>query len=146
MSIYIASSWRNPHQPMMVNGLRGLGFNVYDFRHPHPDDYGFSWGDIAAEWDDWTLTEYRDALQHPLARAGFQSDMNALRASTHVILLLPCGNSAHLEAGWAVAAGKWVAAFALDGAVRPELMYGMFDLITDNFDELHAGLREVHNA
>lgn len=32
--IYVASSWRNQHQPQVVSFLREQGHEVYDFRHP----------------------------------------------------------------------------------------------------------------
>ena len=32
--LYVASSWRNVPQPMMVEALRRFGHQVYDFRHP----------------------------------------------------------------------------------------------------------------
>lgn len=46
MSIYVASSWRNHAQPFVVNTLRAAGLDVYDFRHPGPDDNGFRWVDV----------------------------------------------------------------------------------------------------
>ena len=41
------------------------------------------------------------------------------------VLLMPCGRSAHLEAGWAIGAGKPTA--ILLSAGEPELMYKMAD-------------------
>lgn len=32
--IYVASSWRNPFQQEVVNILRDLGHEVYDFKNP----------------------------------------------------------------------------------------------------------------
>ena len=32
---YVASSWRNPFQQEVVNILRDLGHEVYDFKNPH---------------------------------------------------------------------------------------------------------------
>lgn len=36
--IYVASSWRNSHQPAVVQALRADGHDVYDFRNPAPGD------------------------------------------------------------------------------------------------------------
>lgn len=33
-SIYVASSWRNPYYPEVVNRLKAEGHDVYDFRNP----------------------------------------------------------------------------------------------------------------
>ena len=70
--IYLASSWRNRHQPAAVRILRRAGHEVYDFRHPKPGDSGFSWGDIAAGWLNWTPEEFVEGLKHPIAQAGFK--------------------------------------------------------------------------
>lgn len=132
--IYVASSWRNEYQPRVVEVLRENGFEVYDFRHPVAGDDGFSWGDIASKWLDWTVDEYVEGLQHPLARGGFAMDMDALQRAEAVLLVLPCGRSAHLEAGWAKGAGKKVVAY-IPILPEPELMYKMFDLVTGNLFE-----------
>lgn len=104
--IYVASSWRSPYQPGFVRRLKEYGYDVYDFRHPAPGNEGFSWSDIDPAWQNWTHKEYRIALRHPTAEQGFTHDMDALKACTTCILLLPCGRSAHLELGYAVGAGK----------------------------------------
>ena len=44
------------------------------------------------------------------------------------VLCLPCGRSAHLEAGWMKGAGKKVIAYIpQDVKIEPELMYGLLD-------------------
>ena len=106
MKIYVASSWRNLWQPGIVSLLQSAGHEVYDFRHPKEGDDGFSWSEIDPAWKDWTPYVYREALKHPLAEAGFSLDMNALRWCDACVLVQPCGNSSHLELGWACGAGK----------------------------------------
>lgn len=44
--IYVASSWRNPFQQEVVNILRDLGHEVYDFKNPPHGNGGFQWSDI----------------------------------------------------------------------------------------------------
>lgn len=105
MKIYVASSWRNPWQPGVVLILRASGHDVYDFREPEPGVRGFAWSDIDPHWQSWRPEPYRHA-QHPIAEDGFRRDMDALRACDACVLVLPCGNSAHLELGWAAGAGK----------------------------------------
>src|SRR5688572_21392889 len=106
MRIYVASSWRNGAQPAVVDALRGDGHEVYDFRNPKPGDNGFSWREIDPDWQRWSGEAYRKALEHPVARKGFASDMRALLECDACVLVLPCGRSAHLELGHAVGAGK----------------------------------------
>lgn len=49
-NIYVASSWRNDYQPIVVRELRSEGHEVYDFRNPSHGDKGFQWSDIDANW------------------------------------------------------------------------------------------------
>jgi len=71
MYIYVASSWRNTLQPVIVSLLRTQGLCVYDFRNPAPGNHGFAWSQIDPGWDTWTPEQYRTALTHPIAQAGF---------------------------------------------------------------------------
>ena len=65
-------------------------------------------------------------------------DAQALVWCDLLVLLLPCGKSAHLEAGWAVGAGKPVIAYFPEPS-RPELMYTMFyQLVHTNTELLRA--------
>lgn len=135
MRIYVATSWRNTEQPGIVRILRGLGHEVYDFRHPKEGDDGFSWSDIDPNWKAWTPEEHREALKHPVARRGFKSDMDALDWCDACVLVLPCGRSAHLELGYVTGKGKRTTVLAID-QTEPELMYLMCDEILVNTDEL----------
>ncbi len=134
--IYLASSWRNTQQPAAVHLLRGVGHTVYDFRHPFHGDAGFSWGDIASEWKGWTAEEYRNALlTSPIAAKGFISDLRAMQWADTCILLLPCGRSAHLEAGWFCGQGKRCIILTQDGE-EPELMALLATDICVSVDEV----------
>jgi hypothetical protein len=140
MNIYVASSWRNNYQPAVVERLRSEGHTVYDFKQPKPGDNGFHWSDIDPDWKNWDGARFRDALNHPIAIGGFNSDMNALMACDACVLVLPCGRSAHLELGWACGAGKKTAVL-LEGQNEPELMYRMLSLVCVNLDEVVAFLK-----
>ena len=133
--IYVASSWRNPHQQNVVSQLRAAGHEVYDFRHPAPGNTGFAWSNIDLDWIAWTAAEFRDALTHPIAQAGFALDHAAMEWADTFVLVLPCGRSAHLEMGWACGRGKRTAILAL-GENEPELMYLEADRICLDIDEL----------
>lgn len=123
MKIYVASSWRNERQPRAVTALRGVGHEVYDFRHPDEYDNGFHWSAIDKDWENWTPLEFVDALEHPIARAGYGKDFDAMKWAELFVLVMPCGRSAHLEAGWAIGQGKPTIILLSDG--EPELMYRM---------------------
>lgn len=140
MKVYVASSWRNTHQPDVVAALRTEGHTVYDFRHPREGDNGFHWTAITPAAKPWSADVLRSVLEHPVALAGFASDMDALRGCDACVLVLPCGRSAHLELGWAVGAGKITAVLMLVPD-EPELMYRMVDDISASVEELLVFLR-----
>lgn len=120
--IYVASSWRNPFQPDVVSALREAGHAVYDFRNPFNGIKGFAWSDIDPGWQDWSAAGYRDALtKHPVAARGFVSDLRGMQWADTCVLVLPCGRSAHLEAGWFCGQGKRCIILTRDGE-EPELM------------------------
>lgn len=108
-------------QPLVVRSLKEYGHEVYDFREPKPGNFGFHWSEIDPAWKTWTPTEFEEALNHPVAEAGFALDWEAMRWAEACVLVLPCGRSAHLEAGYFVGAGKPLHILLSDG--EPELMY-----------------------
>ncbi|WP_414462940.1 hypothetical protein [Hyphomicrobium sp. DY-1] len=142
MRIYVASSWRNPFQPDIVAALRSGGHVVYDFRNPRPGDRGFAWSEIDPNWEAWNAERYRECLRHPIARAGFKSDFDAMKWADVCLLVLPCGRSAHLELGWMAGAGKRTIILTRDGE-EPELMALMADHICISFDEVRAALVQI---
>jgi hypothetical protein len=136
--IYLASSWRNPYQPQLVELLRQCGHQVYDFRNPSHST-GFKWSDIGLELP-CTAESYRSALlSHPRAAQGFNADFAAMRWADTGLLVLPCGRSAHLELGWMAGAGKRTLILTQDGE-EPELMALLADRICISVDEVLAEL------
>ena len=133
--IYVASSWRNPYFPEVVTRLREAGHEVYDFRNPPHGGAGFHWTDIDPNAPEWTFAQYAEGLHHPLAERQFQADIDALTWADTCVLVLPCGRSAHTEAGWMAGAGKRVLAY-IPEMVEPELMYKLFDGVAGSLDEL----------
>jgi hypothetical protein len=131
---YVAASWRTPQQPEVVAALRAAGVSTYDFRNP-PNKSGFGWEQVGKGWQSWTINEYLAALQHPLAVAGFRSDMEALRAAYIVVLVQPSGRSAALEFGYACGCGKRTAVLLAPGQ-EPELMVKMAEYLTDSLPAL----------
>ena len=139
--IYVASSWRNEHQPKVVAELREDGHEVYDFRNPRKEDSGFAWSDIDPLWQNWTPEVYRDRLNHPIAHAGYLSDFDAMRWADVFVGVMPFGRSASLEMGWAAGHGKSTILLLEDG--EPELMVKMLDCICCNMNEVKGYLNEL---
>ena len=133
--IYVASSWRNQLYPEVVARLRKAGHEVYDFRNPPHGGNGFRWTDIDENAPGWTFEQYAKGLHHPLAERQFDADLEALKWADTCVLVLPCGRSAHMEAGWMAGAGKRVIAY-IPEMIEPELMYKLFDRVVDSLDDL----------
>jgi hypothetical protein len=135
MKIYVASSWRNQLQPSVVDRLRKEGYEVYDFRNPAPGNHGFAWSQIDPEWQSWDAHDFREALTHPIAEAGYKSDLDALEDADATVLVMPCGRSAHLELGVAVGMNQRTV-ILLPGDSEPELMYKLADQICLSLNEV----------
>lgn len=150
--IYLASSWRNSFHSLMVKWLRTRGHEVYDFTHrgvtltPGTQECrGFAWSDIGAPdpIKSWTFSEFRRAItSQPLAASGYLSDLRHMEWADTCILLLPCGRSAHLEAGYMKGRGKRVIIMQPEAEknFEPELMYLLADQICNDQYELEGVL------
>jgi len=129
MKIYVASSWRNEHQPQVVRELREAGFEVYDFREKR----GPRWG----EGPSWGATEFRPGLLTLEATEKFWLDMDALITSDAGVLVLPSGRSAHLEAGHLIGASRPLVIYIPEGVtIEPELMYRMATAVCGTISEV----------
>ena len=77
----------------------------------------------------------REALSTPIANDGYRSDMDGMEWADACVLVLPCGRSAHLEAGWFAGQGKPVFVLTQDGE-EPELMANMCTAICVDWYDL----------
>jgi NTP pyrophosphatase (non-canonical NTP hydrolase)/nucleoside 2-deoxyribosyltransferase len=141
--IYLASSWRNPHQPAVLAALRAAGHEVYDFRNPAPGQKGFAWrdcGGIAASDGPGTgaktIPSYLEAIRSDRAAQGFEFDKSALEWCDTCVLALPCGRSAHLELGYAAGQGKDTYVLLHEDTFEPELMYLLNTGVSASIDEI----------
>ena len=137
--IYVASSWRNLAQRGVIGALRVAGHEVYDFRNPASGKRGFRWSDVERSCEYWTKQEYIKGLEHPAAKGGYKSDMDAMEWADTCVLALPCNRSSHLELGWFVGQGKRT--IILLDVLKPELMYKMVDRICITLEEVVEYLR-----
>lgn len=140
--IYLASSWRNEHQPRVVALLRGAGHEVYDFKNPRPGETGFSWREVDPDWATWTPYGFVAGLKHPTARAGFRSDFDAMQWADTCVLLLPSGPSAAIEAGWCKGSGRRLIVYVA-GMREPDLMYSMADDFVFTDEGLVNAVQEI---
>lgn len=135
--IYVASSWRNGIQQRVVEALRAAGHEVYDFKNPAPGNKGFAWSEVDRDWLNWTPEEFGLKLYtSEIAAAGFKLDRDALDWCDTCVLVLPCGRSAHLEAGYASGHGKETYVLLNADKFEPELMYLLCTVCVVNIDHL----------
>lgn len=140
--IYLASSWKNKYYAEVLSALRAAGHEVYDFRNPandpNPVGKGFKWSDIDPGYMDWEPDTFKRHLaENPLAVRQFGNDLRAIEACSCCVLLLPCGRSAHTEAGYFAGQGKPVYVL-MPERQEPELMYRLFAGVCSSVDELLA--------
>jgi len=102
---------------------------------------GFHWSDIDPEWMSWSPEQFRDSLEHQVARDGFSADLCGMEWADTFVLVMPCGRSAHLELGWGIGAGKPSFILLSDG--EPELMYGLATGLCTTLDELLDALESL---
>ena len=141
--IYLASSWRNTDQPRIVKLLRAAGHQVYDFKNPVPGNTGFAWSNIDRNWLSWTPEEFRYYLySSDISHRGFKFDRDALCDCDTCVLLLPCGRSAHLAAGYAAGQGTITIVYLSPDKFEPELMYKLGHGCVVSDEELLQILRE----
>ena len=108
--IYIASSWKNASLIRAVaHVLRNRGHEVFDFTDPENrvagiDNFVFR----ASEWPGKTLDEidWLEFLEYEPTKRAFKTDKSGLDWANTVLMLLPCGRNAHLEAGYGAGRGK----------------------------------------
>ena len=137
MKIYLASSWRNEHYYPMLKWLREKSQSVYDFRSANS---AFSWEQVDPQYKMATVESYLANIDHELCEKAFSNDMNALMNCDALVLLMPCGRSAHWGAGYAAGANKPTAIFLNSDKFEPDLMHKGANLITNSLDKLESWL------
>ena len=138
--IYVASSWRNQYYSDVVDRLREAGHEVYDFRNPPQGTGGFHWSDVDPNYMEWSVDQYREGMKSSRAQQQFFNDIQALEWADTCVLILPCGRSAHTAAGWLAGKGKRTIVY-IPEMQEAELMYMLFDLVTDSLDEVISFLK-----
>jgi hypothetical protein len=142
MKVYVASSWKNQLQEEMCYRLRTEGrHQVYDFKHPNSCP-GFHWSSIGPGHESWTAEQLSAGLEAPRARETYHSNFEALSSCDVCVLVLPCGRSSHLEAGYAVGCNRPLYILQLEPQPA-ELMYRMARKVVSSIEELIELLEEL---
>jgi hypothetical protein len=106
----------------LVDGIESKGYSCYNFLNipATPDTPDLPWEEqmniAESELDFWNSPYYRET---------FKRDMDGLKNANIIVLLLPAGLAAHMEAGVAFGLNKKL---VLIGEVeKPETLYLMFN-------------------
>lgn len=142
--IYIASSWRNKRQALtLAKILHSHGHEVDCFCDPSTGRYVAHVGLMSREQREiWNAPKL---LTWGPAQKAFETDKTMLDWADTCILLLPCGNSAHIEAGYAVGQGKRLFIVGKFPPGQFDVMYGFADALIyrDDIVGLLSKLKEV---
>lgn len=145
LKVYVAGSFNNADMCREAGGLiRDAGMHSYVFCDEGSEAFPHSMK-IRALGLINTFTP-STALQNEHIKAIYKINMDELMTSDVVVLILPCGKSAHMEAGWIKGAdgGKLI----IYGQMKQgefDAMYGMADLVTDDFQEVLWLLTHLSN-
>ncbi|HSD98477.1 MAG TPA: hypothetical protein VLB73_02130 [Patescibacteria group bacterium] len=123
---FVASRYRNKEEVLrLVHALEGKGKKVYSFIETEASTkhVGSVSGDVEEQMKYYEARE--NWQKDPAIREIFESDMEALRNSDALILLLPAGKSAHVEAGAAYGMDK--KCFLIGEQKETESLYLIFD-------------------
>lgn len=132
---FVASRWRNRDSVFaLVDALRAKKKSVYNFMENDP--YHSSEDDPEEVMKGFEATA--DWKNTQMVQDIFHKDMEALKASDAVILLLPAGKSAHIEIG--VAFGMQKKTILVGEQIEAESLYLIFD---ENYPTIDAFIRSI---
>ncbi|KKM20554.1 hypothetical protein LCGC14_1644290 [marine sediment metagenome] len=133
--IYIASSWKNKDAVISLAKYLRFDNNEVDcFCETRLGRYVFHWCEIG----DLSEIDAMSFLEDKRSQKAFAEDKKWLDWADIIVLLLPCGNSSHLEAGYAKGKGKKLYILGLFPKGEFDVMYGFADKLIhlDNISEL----------
>lgn len=134
LKICLASSWKNEELVLQyAKWLREQGFKVDAFCDASSRRFVFS----ARELDECEHINHISSLSLPDFKRAFEEDKKWLDWSDVCVLLLPCGRSAHLEAGYAKGQGKGLIILSELNPGEWDVMYGFADYVLNIKDPKH---------
>lgn len=127
---FVCSRWRNKIQVLeLVKKLRKIGKTVYSFFESPVVSHRIN-NDPEEDMRDF---EKRDWQNDPYVKEVFDHDMDGLKESDCLIMLLPAGSSAHIEAGAAYGMGK--KCILIGTPEKADSLYKIFSDVYSTIDE-----------
>lgn len=119
----------------LIGAIRDKGKTCYDFTDKPADPSNPS-ASPAIQMDG--LESHPDFLNDPVHRHHYERDLAGLKNAHTVVLLLPAGTSAHIEAGIAFGMGKQLV--LIGKPEKPETLYFIFDYCFCSVDAFLASV------
>lgn len=146
VKIYIASSWKNAEMAFSTAiYLRKRNFVVDVFCDNTTGRYVFHWSEMLIS-PDKSISKLNAItfLEDKRSQRAFKEDKKWLDWCDACVLVLPAGNSAHLEAGYIKGQSKELIIYAPLGFPQGEfdVMYGFADLMTDEIEKVIKELKD----
>lgn len=136
MKIYLASSWKMKDVVLSTSELlKTDGHEVDAFCSASGGRISFNWDELLdrmkKEGTDTTQLNAIDMMKHWRVKDAFEEDKKWIDWADALIMLMPCGRSSHLEAGYATGTGKKL--YIVGGFETGEFdtMYGFADGMYD---------------
>lgn len=128
MRIYIASSWKNQEKVIaLAEALEGAGFEVDAFCRATDDRFSFHWSKFVDDEIELMNYDAINFIDDPMVQRAFNEDKKWLDWAGCVIMLVPCGRSSHLEAGYGKGQGKLLYIYGEFPKGEFDVMYGFAD-------------------
>ena len=143
LRIYIAGSWKNEVALRVLADTLSLeNFQVDLFCSCDGRRYVFSFANLNRDDNDNAKT----MLKKPEVQKAFKEDKKWIDWADVVVMALPCGRSAHLEAGYAVGCGKPLFILGPFPKGEYDVMYGFACRLCENICELVSELYDLEEA
>ncbi len=128
MKIYLASSWKNAETVRALAGsLEFEGFEVDAFCRATDQRYSFHWSEFVDTEEELQQYDALSFLGDPRVQRAFNEDKRWLDWADTVVMVMPCGRSSHLEAGYGKGQGKRLYIYGDFQTGEFDVMYGFAD-------------------
>jgi hypothetical protein len=142
MKIYIAGSWRNAKMCIQTaKDLRREGYEVDCFCEIKEGRSVFSFDEVG----DYENKSCIEMLKEQRVWDAFCEDVKWLDWADGVVMVLPCGKSAHLEAGYAKGKGKFLYILGEFPKGEYDVMYGFADKLLTTVKDLKDELKSCED-
>ena len=130
--VYIGGALANPEIVRLTKLLLDAGYDAFSEWYTPGKEADVLWRD----YEQALGIDYRQALLRPSAQNTFRFDKNNIDDSDVLVMLLPCGKSAHLELGYAIGTGKRGIIYMPEQPDRWDVMYNFAECVVYNDKEL----------